>query len=174
MVQSQAGWSVRRWLIALAATLALSVNVACGWPPPPETVSIDSAFSAPERAAILDGIDQWCTSVEWCPRVIERGADARYAVSIEMSDGRTKLIGGKPVVLLNASAVVGELGIGSFWRVAAHESGHLGIEAHVDSSPLMGEPLYLPSADPLCIDDRAARQWCREQACAFTRGTCGN
>lgn len=148
----------------------LSLVAACGWPPPPETVSIDPAFSALERAAILDGIDQWCQSVEWCPRVVARGAEGRYVLDESVLDGITSVVDGKPIVKLAPHALVANGGENDLWRVAVHETGHFGAE-HNDRG-IMAAVATMPYEGPLCLDDAAVQLWCAAQGCAHTKGTC--
>ena len=152
-----------------APVLLVLFSAACGWPPPPDTISISPEFSAGERAQIDDALEQWCESVEWCPRIVKRGAEGRIVVDESVEVGRTSVIDGKPVVRLPRAALA-KFGGASFWRVAIHEIGHFGAE-HTESG-IMAPSGALPYRGALCLDDEAVRLWCAAQGCSFTRGTC--
>lgn len=153
--------------------LLVLLVAACGWPPPPETVSIDPAFDEGERVAIDDGLDQWCAAVGWCPRIVERGAEGRIEASESTDDGVTTMVDGKTVVRLNRGNLRLWGGV-AFWTVAAHEMGHFGAEHTPDGVPsLMTDYFDDPSLGSACIDEAATRLWCKAQGCSHTRGTCG-
>ena len=117
-----------------ALPILLLLLAACS-SAPPESLSIDPAFSAEQRVVIDEALSQWCDSVGWCPRIeldgaaqgrIEadfdyrrhdrpEGAAASSTFGGTIYVDMTHWVMGKPVWLLQAMM---------------HEIGHYGAREH--------------------------------------------
>jgi hypothetical protein len=152
------------------ALLLLLLVSACGWPPPPDTISISSDFTEVERAQIDDALDQWCVAVAFCPRVVASGAEGRIIPGDAHDLGSTRVDSdGRPYVVLDTRKL--RKRPGAFWTVVAHEIGHFGCD-HFGDGGLMRPFFQSPESEPHCVDDGAVSMWCGAQSCDYTAGTC--
>jgi hypothetical protein len=114
----------------------------------PDEYYVDVRFSAAQRAVIEDVADQWCEKAGYCPtegvwsdqrnngaiRLVTHFARhdrPQFSCAFESSGG----------VLINADDPVCVEDLHIFWRVVAHEWGHMsGIEGHHGDGLMSARP----------------------------------
>lgn len=162
---------IRRYLIAFAAVLALSIN---GWgcaplPKPPSSYSIDDAFSPAERDIIHSAVDAWCEATGDCPAFTPLHSEAAHFALVDDLPERARCPEGETCVTAGnegqgliriARNRPNPDDLAMLWLVAAHEYGHLCIDGHPEGSALMGPQHRTPLLE---VDDGAVRLW--NEAC---------
>lgn len=135
--------------------------------PPPDTFSIDPAFS-PEQAAVLrDGVSAWCDAVDWCPAEVEHSDRGHFILSLDYAhdtadDTSSAYNDGTNIYVAAASSAARDLG--TLWVVTTHEAGHYGILGHPVAPPAL-MAAEVGSRHPHVIDEASRAAWCAEQGC---------
>lgn len=137
-------------------------------PPPPDTFSIDSAFSSEQANTIRDGMVAWCEAVAWCPAEVTYSERGRFVLAHDyvrdsVDDESDAYLGDDWNVYIDGgSPHIADLH--RLWLVAMHEAGHWGIPDHpVEAPALMAAGIS--KRLPLEIDAASRQAWCERIGC---------
>ena len=161
--------TTNRWL-----SLLITASVGCS-PTLPASVSIDTAFSQVQTAAIEDALDHWCRAVDFCPVVVPwNGGEAQIYADynfrrLGLSPASQGGNNGDDIYLDMSSPWTPH----TFWLGVAHEIGHWGTRRHVQDGwqDSVMAPLYAYNL-PLCLDQKSVDLWCQQNACMAPKSTC--
>lgn len=149
------------------ALLFVLIFGGCAGPTPPNSYSIDDAFSPAEREVIHSAVEAWCEETGDCPVFTPLHSEAAHFALVDdlpegeharrvCPEGRTCTTNGRERDGLIRIARNRVPGLDILWLIAAHEYGHLCIDDHPPGSALMSavhdEPL-------LEVDSGAVRLW---------------
>lgn len=165
---SQQVWARSQKYAQILTALMLSATLlACGREPPPDFLSIDSAFSEAEAETIRSAADAWCDAVGWCPEEVIWADRGRITLVDDLPSTNEAVRACPPGATCTVSARWLSGGniliarnrlypddLGWLWTYTAHEMGHH-CSDHLDT----GLMSTLAFASANTIDDAAIKSW---------------
>ena len=136
---------------------------------PPDSVAIQRDMPPERQEIVIDGINEWCEKVNWCPSVVIGDVTDAEGYVIQLanyeqvkSNGSSGFTRDEWLIALDA-----KIPNWLFKCVVLHELGHYGIDTHAPEKWSLMNEMPDWSEDTECVIDEPSRNlWCDEQ------GTC--